>query len=414
MAQGCIHDTYVGLNVGGKIYQTSCTTLLSHPGSFFHGLLTGNVPSAKDDQGNYFIDQDGEMFRHVLNFLRYRKLAPPEKIGDFHTLEGMADFFLLEELKACLVGMKRAKSVGLNVGGKIYRTSCETLTRVPNSFFQEMLRSGHPVKDDLGNYLIDQDGDIFRHVLNFLRHGKLVLPEGFNEYDLLECQAEFFQLQSLRSSIVRPVPIGGAVGLVFDDGKVFHTTRETLMREETSFFSKMLSGEGTIARDLHGNYIMDRNGTLFHHILSYLRHGRILNPINADELDLLQKDAEYFELKVFADHAKSVQILQKKNSSFLVFYFHINSQACFAYIPSNSYPVGVRACLSHFQNLFYKTVKVVSNVQSAMVNVNDMDWSLSSVGIKDMKAYLESEAPEHAYIFEFQLSLNCFKLTVSV
>lgn len=178
---------YIGLNVGGKIYQTSCATLTRYSNSLFCSMLEGSAPPPKDDQGNFLIDRDGEMFRHVLNFLRYGRMVLPEEFSDFHLLEREADFFELGELKMALKDMERANGdVGLNVGGKIYRTSGITLTSVPNSFFQDMLHRCPPAKDDQGNYLIDQDGEIFRHVLNFLRSGELVLPEGFNEFDLLE------------------------------------------------------------------------------------------------------------------------------------------------------------------------------------------------------------------------------------
>ncbi|XP_041478940.1 BTB/POZ domain-containing protein KCTD6-like [Lytechinus variegatus] len=120
--------------------------------------------------------------------------------------------------------------VGLNVGGKIYQTYSATLTKYPESFLARLLDSPMPFAESDGNFLIDQDGEVFRHVLNFLRYGKLMLPDDFKDFDLLKCQADFFGLESLKSSIVRPVPVVAAVGLRFDDGKVFHTTRETLLK----------------------------------------------------------------------------------------------------------------------------------------------------------------------------------------
>jgi len=48
--------------------------------------------------------------------------------------------------------------------------------------------------DQQGNYFIDRDGYMFRHVLNFLRTGQLCLPQGFKDFDLLEAEADFYQV----------------------------------------------------------------------------------------------------------------------------------------------------------------------------------------------------------------------------
>ena len=59
------------LNVGGVIYTTTRSTLLKYPDSMLGAMFNGrHVPTGYDNQGNYFIDRDGYMFRHVLNFLR--------------------------------------------------------------------------------------------------------------------------------------------------------------------------------------------------------------------------------------------------------------------------------------------------------------------------------------------------------
>nr|XP_054761262.1 putative potassium channel regulatory protein [Lytechinus pictus] len=190
--------------------------------------------------------------------------------------------------------------VGLNVGGKIYRTSRTTLLRYPDSFFSGLLGDDIPsAKDDQGNYLIDQDGEMFRHVLNFLRYGKLVLPKDFNEYDLLESQADYFQLLSLKSS-VNKISDEMLVGLVLNDGKIFETTRKSLLRETKSFFTEMLSGEFAVPKDAHGNYIIDRDSTRIHHLLRYLKKGDVLESITDVELDSLEKDAKCFKLIILA------------------------------------------------------------------------------------------------------------------
>ncbi|XP_066910884.1 BTB/POZ domain-containing protein KCTD3-like [Clytia hemisphaerica] len=64
----------INLNVGGRKFATSRSTLTWIPDSFFSCLLSGRIPSVKDENGAYFIDRDPESFVPVLNFLRTKDL----------------------------------------------------------------------------------------------------------------------------------------------------------------------------------------------------------------------------------------------------------------------------------------------------------------------------------------------------
>eukprot|EP01095_Lingulamoeba_sp_RSL-Kostka_P014006 TRINITY_DN596_c0_g2_i1.p1 TRINITY_DN596_c0_g2~~TRINITY_DN596_c0_g2_i1.p1 ORF type:complete len:378 (-),score=117.67 TRINITY_DN596_c0_g2_i1:352-1401(-) len=62
----------IALNVGGKLFYTTKSTLLnqSFENTFFHSLLSEKFDSTKDKNGAYFIDRDGDIFEHILYFLR--------------------------------------------------------------------------------------------------------------------------------------------------------------------------------------------------------------------------------------------------------------------------------------------------------------------------------------------------------
>lgn len=101
--------------------------------------------------------------------------------------------------------------VELNVGGVFYSTSLSTLTKEPDSMLGQIF-SGKPsaakgqiVKDSKGKYFIDRDGVLFRYILDFVRNGKLVLPENFHEKERLKQEAEHFKLSNMVKSIDRAV-----------------------------------------------------------------------------------------------------------------------------------------------------------------------------------------------------------------
>jgi hypothetical protein len=97
--------------------------------------------------------------------------------------------------------------VGLNVGGTVFLTDTETLTRT--DCMLKLLAEGKygNAKDDQGNIFIDRDATHFRHILNYLRDGRLVTPETSAAREELAIEAEFFCLfalaQQCREEIAR-------------------------------------------------------------------------------------------------------------------------------------------------------------------------------------------------------------------
>ncbi|XP_075853946.1 BTB/POZ domain-containing protein KCTD8 [Microcebus murinus] len=98
----------VELNVGGQVYVTRHATLLSVPGSTLACMFApaggarggggrrGELP--RDSRARFFIDRDGFLFRYVLDFLRDRRLALPERFPERERLLREAEYFQLAEL----------------------------------------------------------------------------------------------------------------------------------------------------------------------------------------------------------------------------------------------------------------------------------------------------------------------------
>ena len=77
----------VELNVGGQVYVTKHSTLLSVPDSTLASMFSPSSPRGgarrrgeltRDSRARFFIDRDGFLFRYVLDYLRDKQLALPE------------------------------------------------------------------------------------------------------------------------------------------------------------------------------------------------------------------------------------------------------------------------------------------------------------------------------------------------
>ncbi|KAK9170176.1 hypothetical protein Syun_002316 [Stephania yunnanensis] len=89
--------------------------------------------------------------------------------------------------------------VRLNIGGRKYCTTIDTLTRrEPDSMLAAMFSGRHTVHEDSkkGFVFVDRDGKHFRHILNWLRDGIVPVLED-EQYPELLREAEYYQLLGL-------------------------------------------------------------------------------------------------------------------------------------------------------------------------------------------------------------------------
>ncbi|RNF22377.1 uncharacterized protein Tco025E_03267 [Trypanosoma conorhini] len=95
-----------------------------------------------------------------------------------------------------------AQQVSLNVGGIIFLTHRATFRSFTEHPVFGPIVNGTGRLTEEGSFLIDRDGTTFRHVLNFLRTGALLLPESFDEWELLLSDARYFQLPEMEEAIL--------------------------------------------------------------------------------------------------------------------------------------------------------------------------------------------------------------------
>ena len=122
----------------------------------------------------------------------------------------------MEELKGEVAGMNRkeengissahtfASKVTLDVGGHLFTTTIDTLTRYPDTMLGAMFSGRYALTPDTnGAYFIDRDGTHFREILNFLR-GPTASKESkalkFKEE--LKFEADFYGVTELMFPVV--------------------------------------------------------------------------------------------------------------------------------------------------------------------------------------------------------------------
>ncbi len=198
----------------------------------FNGSLQ---PSATDAQGNYVIDRDGELFRYILAFLRSSKLVLPKKFPELDMLKGEAEFYQIPELIEAVkdyhkLNLKPTAEPSndvymLNVGGTIFpilgkylipsrnthrfseadRCKTQTLTLYSALRTSEstdgLLVLGNLWKmlpntqqDPDGNYIVDCDHALFRHILNFVWTCRFHMAQDFCAFKQLQFEMDKLEM----------------------------------------------------------------------------------------------------------------------------------------------------------------------------------------------------------------------------
>ncbi|KAL0236246.1 hypothetical protein GEMRC1_002828 [Eukaryota sp. GEM-RC1] len=84
--------------------------------------------------------------------------------------------------------------IELNVGGKLFATSKDTLSKIPDSYFASL-------STDSDIIFIDRDFTHFQEILNFVRDGSAILQSDQLALQEIKAEAEFYKLPGLVSIV---------------------------------------------------------------------------------------------------------------------------------------------------------------------------------------------------------------------
>lgn len=90
-----------------------------------------------------------------------------------------------------------SKYVKLNVGGTLFYTTIDTLTKQDNMLRAMFSGRMEVLTDSEGWILIDRSGKHFGTILNFLRDGKAILPHSRQDLEELHAEAKYYLVSEL-------------------------------------------------------------------------------------------------------------------------------------------------------------------------------------------------------------------------
>ncbi|XP_020740624.1 BTB/POZ domain-containing protein KCTD19 isoform X4 [Odocoileus virginianus] len=210
-----------GLESVKPLYMMALGLLVKYPDSALGQL---RIESTLDGSRLY-ITGNGVLFQHVKNWLGTCRLPLTETISEVYELCAFLDKrdityepmkvalkthleprtlasmdVLNEEWTAEITVYSFQQIIKVYVGSHWYATTLQTLLKYP-----ELL--SNPQRVYWITYgqtlLIHGDGQMFRHILNFLRLGKLFLPSEFKEWPLLCQEVEEYHIPSLSEALVQ-------------------------------------------------------------------------------------------------------------------------------------------------------------------------------------------------------------------
>uniref|UniRef100_A0A8C2TJX7 Potassium channel tetramerization domain containing 19 n=1 Tax=Coturnix japonica TaxID=93934 RepID=A0A8C2TJX7_COTJA len=194
-------------------YSMALGLLQHYPDSALGQLLVGSDLS----RHRLHVCGSGVLFQHARNWLGTCRLPLTEDISEIQELcayldKGDLTYEPMKEALKCYLKQQMPSEewtaevsvctlhqiVKVYVGSNWYETYLQTLLKYPELLSNDKKVCWITYGQSL---LIHGDGQMFRHILNFLRLGKLILPAEFKEWPLFCQEAEEYRIPSLLEAL---------------------------------------------------------------------------------------------------------------------------------------------------------------------------------------------------------------------
>ncbi|XP_055583021.1 BTB/POZ domain-containing protein KCTD19 [Falco cherrug] len=201
------------------LYAMALGLLVNYPDSILGQLCVGSDLG----RSHLHLSGNGILFQHIRNWLGTCRLPLTKNISEIKELCTYLDQRdamykpMKDALRCYLKQQAPAESTDYNAGwsAEVSVCSLHQIVRVyvGSNWYETYLRTLLKYPELLSNdkkvcwitygqtLLIHGDGQMFRHVLNFLRLGKLFLPAEFKEWPLFCQEAEEYQIPSLLEAL---------------------------------------------------------------------------------------------------------------------------------------------------------------------------------------------------------------------
>ena len=216
-----VFEKVITLNVGGTRYTTTLSTLTKYPDSMLGAMFSGRHNLPQQEDGSYFIDRDGEVFKYILMYLRdstvaYVQISQQEKTQQL-LVKIEANYYLLPELEEVL---QRGMDLQAAVKEKELR----------KSIVEQAPKRAH------SSHLVEYQG--------------LRAPQFALDYELkrtTKCQYYYIDRQE---EILEQVKYGQKVkDTMFTEHVIFHNCDLSGAEFHCCIFEKPVSFEGSILRN---------------------------------------------------------------------------------------------------------------------------------------------------------------------
>ena len=273
------HDV-IKLNVGGHVFQTSLDNLRKYPQSVLATMFSESFELVKGEDGSYFIDRDGEHFRHILNYLRSGE-GPTSAIpaNSKEEIRREATFYGLTGLVAILNDAFLLEDDEINEDSSL---ETDDDKQSIDGHYDETTT----ILDEIKVKLEDGHANMLKSIASLER----------SKEKYLEMTKK---IENIHISDIVKLDVGGCI---------FKSNVSTLQKDPESLLAQMFSGQIELTQQQDGSYFIDRDCSNFRHILNYLRNGDLPSDVIKKVGKELLVEARFYNMQGLINAIKRVKI----------------------------------------------------------------------------------------------------------